>query len=754
MVGASKLNQIELLRKVVEISNSTVTAETKLQNILKYVVRELDMGQAFIYGLDKNFNNLILRAANDKLSDWPGDRVIPQGVGFVGAAALNKRSITVRHESLAGEPPFWKEYGLRVSLPILDDTFMYGVMVCLSKQTTYLDEEILSLLETVCLQLAGTIRYFRLSMEAKKRITERSALFEIGRTISGTMDLQKLVDQVVIICAKVVSARGALLTIFDIEKNEVITKSAFGRRQVGEAPPLCVALEFQNGLEGTLCVYEKISWEDGRSASFDEDDQRLLMALASFLSSALEKSLVFAKMANLVKKNELLVRRLSTLYDISSDIMTTVDFERILDITLEAVIVKQDLEFDRAVVLLLDDQESILRIHKGLVRCTATDGSEGERCSLADQSLFVRPVPFHTLPGIRDLSLPLDSSAGPLATSLLSGVVAKVTKRVEDVSPESRPLYDFLGSDFAAVPLMAKDKAVGVLVADYSIQGKAISDRELKTLGMLAHQAGLALENSRLYAFIEGVNRELKEAREKLMETEKMAALGEVAAGIAHEIRNPLVSIGGFARRVLKKVPKKSPIKDYLFVIVKEVERLEKILREVLSFAQDEDGAHFEFIDLHRSIEAALSYMRLEFEGGSVVVKREYSEIPKIYGDDRQLRHLFFNLVLNARQAMKDGGVLTIRTYKYRDLEERQRYVAVEVRDSGGGISPHILQNIFNPFFTSKQQGTGLGLSIAHRIIKRHQGDIEVDNRPGEGVSFILKFPVVMQPDDSVSSRK
>ena len=136
MVGASKLNQIELLRKVVEISNSTVTAETKLQNILKYVVRELDMGQAFIFGLDKNFNNLVLRAANDSLSEWPGDRVIPQGVGFVGAAALNKRPIVARNEALAGEPLFWKEYGLRVSLPILDDTFMYGVMVCLSKKAT------------------------------------------------------------------------------------------------------------------------------------------------------------------------------------------------------------------------------------------------------------------------------------------------------------------------------------------------------------------------------------------------------------------------------------------------------------------------------------------------------------------------------------------------------------------------------------------------------------------------------------------
>ena len=193
-------------------------------------------------------------------------------------------------------------------------------------------------------------------MDAKKRITERSALFEIGKTISGTLELQKLVDQVVLICAKVVSARGALLTIFDIQKNEVVIKSAFGRRQAGESPPLCVALEFQNGLEGTLCVYEKISWEDGRAANFDEDDQRLLVALASFLSSALEKSLVFAKMENVSKNNELLVQRLSTLYDISSAIMTTVDFERVLDIILEAVIVKKGLEFDRAIVLLLDEQ--------------------------------------------------------------------------------------------------------------------------------------------------------------------------------------------------------------------------------------------------------------------------------------------------------------------------------------------------------------------------------------------------------------
>jgi two-component system sensor histidine kinase HydH len=122
------------------------------------------------------------------------------------------------------------------------------------------------------------------------------------------------------------------------------------------------------------------------------------------------------------------------------------------------------------------------------------------------------------------------------------------------------------------------------------------------------------------------------------------------------------------------------------------------------------------------------------------VIEKNWGEIPKVFGDQRQLRHLFHNLFLNSCQAMPNGGQVTLRTFLTKEAE--RTWIACEVRDTGGGIPPELLHNIFNPFFTTKDHGSGLGLSIVHKIITRHQGEVDIDNRPGEGVSFLIKFPL------------
>jgi signal transduction histidine kinase len=679
----------------------------------------------------------MLRVASENISDWPDKAVIPMGEGVVGVVARERKPLIVQHESVTGEAPFWSHCGTRVALPILDDTFLYGVLILWSIGTAVVDQEVLAILEAICLELAGILRNFRLSLEAKKRISELSALFEIGKAISSNIDLQKLVNEVVHVCAKVVNARGALLTIFDPNNNETLIKSTFGELQGGENPPICVSLNFQKDINGTLCVYQKRSWEDGTPVSFDEEDAGLLSAMASFLSSALEKSIVYNEMERLVRKNEELVRRLSTLYDISSSMMTTVDFEEILDIILQAIIVREGLGFDRAVIGILDDDHKILRMHKWLVRPSIQEESD----MFPNQS---EHMPITVSKRQIEISLPLSREGGPIAMSLLKAEATIITRQPGEVIDGEPELYQYLGPSFAVVPLVAKDKTMGVIIVDHFAKNREVTSQELKTLAMLAHQAALSLENSRLYSFVEGVNKELREAKVKLMETEKMAALGEIVAGVAHEIRNPLVSIGGFARRLHKKVEEDSPIKSYLDAIVTEVERLEKILRDVLDFSQESASSQFQLKNLNRTVQQALNDLKLEFEGANIQVVKEFSEIPPIWGDHRQIRHLFFNLFLNARQAMKQGGTLVIRTY-LAHTEHNPPNVKVEVIDSGGGISLDILHNIFNPFFTTKAQGTGLGLSIVHRIIKRHQGDIEVDNKPGVGASFIVTFPILSE---------
>lgn len=215
-------------------------------------------------------------------------------------------------------------------------------------------------------------------------------------------------------------------------------------------------------------------------------------------------------------------------------------------------------------------------------------------------------------------------------------------------------------------------------------------------------------------------------------------AMGEMASGLAHEIRNPLVSIGGFARRLYKKVHDDDQAQSYVQVIINEVERLEKILNEITTFSQDPRGTYKER-DFNPIVEEALGLVRRELEESHIQIRTHWGKVPPVFGDNRQLLHVFYNLFINAWQAMPQGGELSVRTFVKKEGDHS--WVVCEVADTGGGIPPELLHNIFNPFFTTKVHGSGLGLPIVHKIVTRHNGEVDIDNRPGEGVSFQVKLP-------------
>jgi two-component system, NtrC family, sensor histidine kinase HydH len=186
-------------------------------------------------------------------------------------------------------------------------------------------------------------------------------------------------------------------------------------------------------------------------------------------------------------------------------------------------------------------------------------------------------------------------------------------------------------------------------------------------------------------------------------------------------------------------VEKNSPLRGYVEVIQEEVSRLEKLLREILDFT-GENLSYFGDHSLDQLIEDTLPLVQRDLEASNIKVVKDLEPIPRIHCDDRQIKQVFYNLFQNARQAMHEGGTLTIRTY----TQEREDgiYAAAAVSDTGGGIPLDVLHNIFNPFFSTKDHGTGLGLSIAQRIVARHYGHIEVKNELGKGVTFIVTLPI------------
>ena len=226
---------------------------------------------------------------------------------------------------------------------------------------------------------------------------------------------------------------------------------------------------------------------------------------------------------------------------------------------------------------------------------------------------------------------------------------------------------------------------------------------------------------------------ELKRLQERLVMTERMAALGEVAAKVAHEIRNPLISVGGFAKRLEKKLS--GNLKEYADIITKEVGRLEGILNEILGFVK-EIRIVKETVTSERLIDDIISLVQSDIEERRIMIVRESEGPIPLYVDPGRIKEALLNILTNAVQAIGNNGTISIKTYVYDNA------AVIEITDTGGGISDDDMPFIFDPFFTTKKVGTGLGLSITHRIIEEHKGRIEVKSAPGTGTTFRLFLPV------------
>ena len=488
-------------------------------------------------------------------------------------------------------------------------------------------------------------------------------------------------------------------------------------------------------------IYGVLYISSERPRSLRDEDRELLYALSQVIATSLREERYHAEAQKVA-------REFSILYEISTATMTTIKLDRLLHIILTAVTVGDGLEFNRAILMLVNERNNIIQGMMGVGSDTIEDAwkawgefSKNRRGLLEIISAQIKEgkMPSSRLNEIaKTVRLPLDSSC----------VVARTVReqRSFNVTTEderqtiSTELSEKLGlSTFASVPLMASGKVVGVIIVDNCFNKRPITDEDIRFLTMFANQAGLAIENSLLYSDINEAHLELKETHDRLLQSEKLAALGEMAANVAHEIRNPLTSLGGFARRLLKKLEGHTE-KRYAEIIVKEVERLEALLTDILVLSRKSAGS-FKSHNLNNIIDSTLHQLSGELKTKKVELIKDFSEsLPNIDCDSQQLKQVFMNLFTNSIQAMQDGGTLTIGTYLITEAETS--YVGISITDTGGGIPENYVSNIFNPFFTTKDTGTGLGLSITHKLVAHHRGDIELINRPGEGATFIVKLPI------------
>lgn len=334
--------------------------------------------------------------------------------------------------------------------------------------------------------------------------------------------------------------------------------------------------------------------------------------------------------------------------------------------------------------------------------------------------------------------LVLDAKDNPLARAYLESRVVLLPESAE-WSDDFLTMVETLDLGSAAcVPLLGRKAVMGVLVVEAADVGSFPVAR-LRFLEMFARQAGEAMENARLLHRLEQTHEELRDVQERLIEGEKLSVLGEMAAQVAHELKNPLVSIGGFAQRLAKRDLGDAQANEYATIIAREVRRLEEMLGNILGFSKKQLVC-LEDCDLPGLVAEVLALEQDNLQRQGIKVHVETGPVPSsLTGDCRQLRQVLHNLLINARQAMPRGGEVFVRMHS--GLLRGDQAVFIEIEDTGGGIPPEIIRNIFNPFFSTRGKGTGLGLSISHRIVAHHHGEIEVVNS-ARGARFIVRLPV------------
>ena len=299
-----------------------------------------------------------------------------------------------------------------------------------------------------------------------------------------------------------------------------------------------------------------------------------------------------------------------------------------------------------------------------------------------------------------------------------------------------------LTTALCTAPLTSKGRFLGTVTIGnlQTLSGPVVEENGRYLIETIANYISSGLENTLLTTKLKDVVNELNNAQKRLLEQETFRNLGEMTANIAHEIKNPLVIIGGFTKRLAKKARLDQAENKYVEIILKEVARLEAILDEILHYVKEspmalKDCKVSDFIDeLIYLFTSDQAWEKIE------IIKEYDGEAPLVPCDDLQIKQVFINILMNAHDAMQGTGKITIQTGQ--KIINNRSFVSISITDTGGGIDPGIVDNIFNPFFTTKEKGTGLGLAISNKIVLNHGGHIQINNLVGKGATFVVYLPI------------
>ncbi len=458
------------------------------------------------------------------------------------------------------------------------------------------------------------------------------------------------------------------------------------------------------------------------------------------------------------------VAELTLLHDMVRVLRQQTDLERVLFTTLTCATAGYGLAFNRAFVLLVDAQRQWL---EGTMAVGPADEEEAHRIwsgltehprTLEEFAAAYDEWAQEANHGLQELVRSLRFSMTEEAERV--PVLAAVQRRsiaIHDadtdprVSPELRAALGV--REFVVAPMLVADEAVGVIMADNRYSGRRITHGDIRLLSLFAQHAGIAIETAQAYRAIAARGQELERAyarlqatQDELVRVEKLAAIGEMAARVAHDVRNPVVTIGSWAQDLIEDPHDPQVVLQAARIISQEAGNLEQILSMLMEPLASR-SIHPEPTDLNDLLRETLQGQEPQLREAGIELRWELAEeLPQVNCDRAQMRRVIINLTDNAIAAMPEAGVLTIRTGR------GEHELWFEIQDTGVGMDAEVASRIFDPFFTTRHYGSGLGLAIVWDIINSHGWNIQVQTEPGQGATFRVSAPLPGAPQGAAAA--
>ncbi|MBW1783046.1 MAG: GAF domain-containing protein [Deltaproteobacteria bacterium] len=414
------------------------------------------------------------------------------------------------------------------------------------------------------------------------------------------------------------------------------------------------------------------------------------------------------------------IKQLVAIQETGKAILSVLDFDQLLNVIMN--ILSNVCQINRAMIMLVRSEEDCLEYLYGF-------GFDGV-------------VPD----AVKEYRVPLSRVSNILARVASTGR-AEYVPEVDNSSLSKDNVIIAHGKPRSVfvIPLITRSKVIGILATDAS-QGEEIPKETRETIGFFSPQIAIAIENARLYKRLQAQMMALKKSHALLSRAEKFAFLGNLAARLAHEIKNPMTAIGTFLQMLPQKYDDEQFREEFRSIALEETTRVNNLITELLDLVKQRE-IHFEFNDIHDLIEKMILLISPQSNAKKIEVVRQFDpDIGQVWLDSEKIKEVILNLLSNALEFTPREGKIEIVT-KIGKKRENPKEIYIEIRDNGSGIPESMIENIFDPYFTTKHKsnihnGTGLGLFIAHKNMRDHGGSIEVKSKVNVGTTFFLTLPV------------